>query len=382
MRNIPFGMPLIGQEEKNAVAEVMNSPILVHGPRAIQFEQDFARYTKSEIVVSVSSCTAGLHLFWFINNIGPGDEIIVPAMTHVATVHSLEYLGAKPVFVDVDEETGNIDIDLIEEQISDRTKGICVVHYLGVPVDMDKINDIASRHKLLVLEDCALALGSRFNGRHVGLHGDAGSFSFYPVKHITTAEGGVIISKNEEIAEQLKYAKAFGVNRDHTERALPGDYDVVSLGLNFRMSEIHAAIGIEQLQKLDTFIELRSHNWRYLKGIIEGSRLFSQVLRQENDTKKQSSFYCLVAILNEEYMHKRADIMKYLTNYGIGTSVYYPRPVPSMSYYRDKYGYQSNRFPNSERIAFRGIAFPVGPHVSMKDLVYMKEVLTKMETQI
>ena len=218
IRNLPFGMPIIGEEEKQAVIEVLNSPILVHGPKAHDFERDFAAFTKAPFAVSVSSCTAALHLAYFYLGLGPGDEVIVPAQTHVATVHSVELVGATSVFVDAEKETGNIDIAQIEEKITPRTKALSIVHFLGMPVNMDKIMAIAKKHKLFVVEDCALAMGTYFKGIHAGLHGDVGCFSFYPVKHMTTAEGGMLITGHEQVAQKITRQKAFGVDRHVGER--------------------------------------------------------------------------------------------------------------------------------------------------------------------
>ena len=203
LREISFGRPMIGAEEKQAVADVLSGPILVHGPKAKEFEEAFAAYTRADYAVSVSSCTAALHLSYFNLGLGVGDEVIVPAETHTATAHAVEICGAKPVFVDAEQRTGNIDIRQIESKITDRTRAISVVHFLGMPVDMDGINKIARKYNLFVVEDCALAIGTYFKGVHAGLYGDVGCFSFYPVKHITTAEGGMLITKNREIAERI-----------------------------------------------------------------------------------------------------------------------------------------------------------------------------------
>ena len=186
MRDIPFGRPIIGDEERAAVLGVLRGSQFVHGPLAKQFEVDFSQFIGGGYAHTVASCTAGLHLAYLYLGIGPGDEVIVPAQTHVATAHAVEYTGAQPVFVDVDAFTGNIDIEGIEQAISPRTKAISVVHYLGLPVDMDKVNALAKRFGLFVIEDAALALGARYKGVHVGLLGDFGSFSFYPVKQMLT----------------------------------------------------------------------------------------------------------------------------------------------------------------------------------------------------
>ncbi len=248
--------------------DVLAGPILVHGPRAVKFEEDFAAFVGAPHAVSVSSCTAGMHLVWFTLGLGPGDEVIVPAQTHTATAHAVELTGARAVFVDVDRDTGNIDLAAFEAAITPRTRAVAAVHFLGMPVDMPKLVEIAKRRGLFVLEDCALAFGTRLGGTHAGLFGEVGVFSFYPVKHITTAEGGMIVTRDADLAARLKLRKAFGVDRSHAERKIPGTYDVIALGFNYRMSELHAAIGIEQVKKLPRFLEQRERNYRALSEAL------------------------------------------------------------------------------------------------------------------
>ncbi|MBL4700546.1 MAG: DegT/DnrJ/EryC1/StrS family aminotransferase, partial [Phycisphaeraceae bacterium] len=294
-KNIPFGMPLIDENERDAVANVLNGPILVHGPQAVAFEAASAEFSGAPHAVSVSSCTAGMHLVWFNQNIGAGDEVIVPAQTHVATAHAVELTGACPIFVDCELDTGNIDIDAIEAAITPRTKGIVVVHFLGMPVDMTRVMEIADRHDLFVLEDCALSVGAKLDGIHTGLLGHAGVFSFYPVKHMTTAEGGIIITKDRELADRLRLTKAFGVDRTHGERKIPGLYDVTELGFNYRMSEIHAAIGIEQIAKLPKFIEDRVRNDDLLREALTKIDGIS-VLNTTSRGRFTATHYCLSII--------------------------------------------------------------------------------------
>lgn len=368
---------MIGREEKDATLKVLEGPILVHGPMATAFEEAFSEYTNAPFSVSVSSCTAGMHLVYFALGYGPGDEVIVPAQTHAATAHAVELTGAKAVFVDADISNGNIDIGAIESAITPRTKAIAVVHYLGVPVDMPKIVEIAQKHNLFLLEDCALAPGAFVNNIHVGLWGDAGVFSFYPVKHLTTAEGGMIILKNSELAKKLKLLKAFGVDRTHGERKEPGMYDVVALGFNYRMSEIHAAIGVEQLKKLPSFLKTRKENFDLLKSNLEKVSGF-RLLPQPCDDQFRSVHYCAGLLLDEGLVNSRAKIMTNLSQMGIGTSVYYPQPVPRMSYYKNKYGYDAKSFANAARISDGIIALPVGPHLTSKEINFMTEVVKKI----
>jgi len=376
VRNIPFGAPMIGDEERSAVQDVLAGPILVHGPRAARFEEDFAAFVGAPHAVSVSSCTAGMHLIWFTLGLGPGDEVIVPAQTHTATAHAVELTGARAVFVDVDRDTGNIDIAAFEAAITSRTRAVAPVHFLGMPVDMPRLVGIARQRGLFVLEDCALAFGTRLSGTHAGLFGDAGVFSFYPVKHITTAEGGMIVTRDADLAGRLKLRKAFGVDRSHAERKIPGTYDVVALGFNYRMSELHAAIGIEQVKKLPRFLEHRERNYRALSeelGNVRGVRLLLST-----NGRFTSSYYCLSVIVDESLATRRVEIVSQLNAKGVGTSVYYPQPVPRMTYYREKYGWRDGSFPNAARISDRSIALPVGPHLSEADMRYIGNAMAEV----
>ncbi len=372
---IPFGKPIIEEEEKAAVLAILDNPILVHGPKSIEFEKAFAEYTAAPDAISVSSCTAGLHLMYIALGISEGDEVIVPAQTHIATAHAVELVGATPVFVDAEPETGNIDLSAIEEKISSKTKAISVVHYLGVPLDMPKLMQIAEKHSLRVIEDCALSLGAYVDGVHTGLYGDAGVFSFYPVKHITTAEGGMIILKDTSLSSVLRLKKAFGVDRTHGERKIPGMYDTVDLGLNYRMSEIHAALGVEQIKKANRFIEKRKENFETLHSTLL-SKCPGITILPQSQSRIQSSYYCLSVVLDEKLAAFRPQIMAFLSEKGVGSSVYYPQPVPRMSYYAKKYGYDASAYPNAARLSDCSIALPVGPHLSIDDMEIIAEVFS------
>jgi perosamine synthetase len=373
MRNIPFGMPMIGDEERSAVLDVLSGPILVHGPRSTQFEADFAAFTGAPHAVSVSSCTAGMHLVWFALGLGAGDEVIVPAMTHTATAHAVALTGATPVFVDAERATGNIDIAAIAAAITPRTRAIAVVHYLGMPVDMPRIVEIGRRHDLFIMEDCALSIGATIDGTHTGLMGDCGVFSFYPVKHITTAEGGMIVLKDGELAAKLRLKKAFGVDRSHGERKVPGVYDVVDLGFNYRMSEIHAAIGIAQLKKVGDFLARREQNYQVLADRLAHTPGIGLLASSTN--RLVSGYYCLAAMLAPALAPKRPEIMAGLTARGVGSSVYYPHPVPRMSYYANRHGWRDGSFQNAEWLADNSIALSVGPHLTVDDMAYTADAL-------
>jgi len=364
---------MIDDNEKHAVADVLNGPILVHGPKAKEFEEQFAGYTGSPHAISVSSCTAALHLAYFDLGIGQSDEVIVPAQTHIATAHAVEFTGARPVFVDAEIETGNIDLDQIEDAVTDSTKAISVVHFLGMSVDMDRINAIAGKHNLFVVEDCALAIGTYYKGVHAGLSGDVGCFSFYPVKHMTTAEGGMLITRHGDLASRIQHKKAFGVDRHMGERKIPGIYDVTMLGLNYRLNEIQAALGIEQLKRMNDFLKKRKKNYEALSKGLEEIDEIEQF--QSSHGEYQSSYFCLSVLLKDYMSEKRYEIVRSLKQNGVGTSVYYPRPVPHMTYFKNKYGFSETRFPKAKRISNSSIALPVGPHLGIEDMDYIIKIL-------
>ena len=371
---IPFGKPFVGKKEFAAVLNVLKSGKYVHGPKSVEFEENFKKFTKAKFSISVSSCTAGMHLFYFALGFGPKDEVILPAQTHVATAHAIELVGAKPVFVDSEIKTGNIDINGIEKAITKKTKAIVIVHYLGVPVDMPKVMSIAKKHKLFVLEDCALSLGAKIDNKHTGLYGHAGVFSFYPVKHITTAEGGMVITNNKDLANKIKLQKAFGVNRNYNERKIPGLYNAITLGFNYRMSELHASIGIEQIKKISFFLKRRLENYREMSKLL--SQLNSLTILSAPNDRIVSSNYCLCVILKKPFAKHRVKIMNELTKKGIGTSIYYPHPVPRLSYYKKKYSFNGRKFVNASRISDCSIALPVGPHLNKKDMQFIARQLT------
>jgi dTDP-4-amino-4,6-dideoxygalactose transaminase len=374
-RDLPFGKPILGDEERNAVMEVLRGTQYVHGPKAKEFEAAFCAHMGGGSATSVASCTAALHLCYFSLGLGPGDEVVVPAQTHAATAHAVEFTGATPVFVDADPTTGNIDLAAVEAAIGPRTRAIGVVHYLGLSVAMDRLNAIAAKHGLFVVEDCALAIGTSYKGKPAGLWGDAGCFSFYPVKHMTTAEGGMLTSRHQEVVRKIERQKAFGVDRTVGERTIPGIYDVTMLGFNYRMNEIEAAIGIEQLKRVPGFLAQRRRNDAVLRARL--AELSEIELLSAGDADHVHSNYCLAAILDDRIAPRRYEIIAHLRNSGVGTSVYYPVAVPHLSYYKAKYGTRDGAFPVASRISNQSIALSVGPHLSEDDMLYVADALKR-----
>lgn len=366
MQKIPFAYPLAGDEEEQAVKEVLASGLWTHGPQAAAFEEEFAAFLgPGAHCVAVSSGMAALHLAFWRLGLTTGDEVIVAAQNHVATAHAICLLGAIPVFADCEPVSGNIDPSLLECLITPRTKAIALVHFLGIPCDLDAITAIARRHSLFLIEDCALALGARWRGIHAGLHGDAGIFSFYPAKHIGVGEGGMFVTRHADLARDCARARGFGVDKPYSDRPIPGIYDVTSLGLNYRLSDVHAAIGRAQLRKLPRFLQLRQQNFQQLSAELVRSPDIHVL--QSRHPAAISAHYCLSAVLPSTWTNHRNTILQYLAAAGIGCSVYYPHPVPRLEWYRRRTPYNSAHFTHAERISDSSVALPVGPHLAPED---------------
>jgi len=380
-REIPFGRPWIFDEDRAAVLEVLQGHILTHGPQCKAFETEFSAFLGAGASsVTVSSCMAALHLAYLHFGIGPGDEVIVPAQTHTATAHAVEWTGARPVFIDCDSRTGNVTPAHVEAAITPRTRALSVVHFAGIPCDMPALRKIADQHGLKIIEDCAIALGARIDRTHVGLFGDVGCFSFYPVKHITTGEGGMLISRHPEVVQAISRLRAFGVDRSHSERAIPGMYDVPTLGLNYRMSEMQAALGRTQLRRFPENLRRRAVNFSALKAILMG--LPDVTILDSAQAAVVNSHYCMTMVLTGGLASRRDEIGARLNALGIGTSIYYPQPVPRMTYYRTKYGYEARAYPEASRISDASIALPVGPHVGLDEMQYIGSAVVKIVKEL
>ena len=370
MKVIKFGDPQVGVDEIEYVKAIFDSKVFVHGPVTAEFEDSFKSFFGYEYALTVANCTAGLHLAHFsktkhLQPIGADrPEVICPAMTHVATAHAVELAGLQPVFVDCNEVDGNIDVDLLEQAITNKTIGIAAMHFNGIACDIERIMQLAEKHNLYVIEDCAIALGAKVGGRPVGSFGDAGVFSFHPVKQMTTGEGGMMVLRSEGFYKDLKIERAFGVDRTFGERKQAGMYDVPLLGFNYRMAEIPAAIGVKQLEKFQGCENTRKRNFEYLKDAfseIEGLEVMGSEITDDR------AYYCLIAKIDGDRVN-RDRIAEALKSEGIQTSVYYPHPVPRLSYYADKYGYSPVKFKNAEDISDRSIAFSIGAHLSEIEL--------------
>ena len=373
---IPFGRPLLGQGEQEAVLRVLQSPQLVHGPEAIAFESEFAQYVGQEVeATSVSSATAGLYLAYAALGVGPGAEVIVPALTHVATAHAAHALGASVRFADVELASGNVSVQQISALLTSATKVICVVHYLGLPVDMGPILNLAHDHGIAVVEDCALAIGTRLEGRHAGTLGDVGVFSFYPAKHMTTGEGGMVVSGDAMLMSRVRSMKAFGYDKALSERTVPGVYDIKEFGLNMRMSEIAAAMGRVQINRLPDFAKQRSANSVQLRSRLgQVGDLHLQCAPQDH---QQHSHYCEIARFPSLCREDRDKLSLAMQARGVGTSVYYPVTLPKSRFYSALPGAQQEDFPSATQFSDQSIALPVGPHLTTADMDTIADALVE-----
>ena len=374
---IPFGKPLIDHRELNSVRDVLKGSILVHGSKTKQFEENFSKFVNSKYSISLSSCTAGLHLGCLALGLKKGDEVIVSSLTHVASAHAIEITGAKPVFVDSLFFDGNIDCEKIESKINSNTKGILLVHYSGIPVDLNKILKLKKKYKLFVIEDCALALGSKYKGKHVGLIGDLGVFSFYPVKHITTIEGGMLITNNKILNNKILKLKSFGYSRTFEQRKIPGLYDVDYLGINYRMNEVSAAIGIQQLKKFNNFCKIRLRNFNLYEKYFKNLEKYFYVIKSSNSHKLCNYYSCNI-VLKKKYTKYRSFILSALKSQSIGFSIYYPGPVPLFKYFKKKYKIKKSFFPVSFYLSQSIISFPVAPHIDINQIKYITKELSKI----
>ena len=358
------------EEEEKAVLEVIKSKWISSGQKVKEFEKEFKTMVDANYAVAVSNCTAALHLAMITAGIKEGDEVIVPSMTFVATVNVVRYVGAIPVFADiVSEKDLTIDPNDVENKITDKTKAIIVMHYAGYPANMDKIIGIAKKYNLLVIEDAAHAPASFYNGKHLGTFGISGAFSFFANKNMTTAEGGMLVTDSDEVAEKAKLLRSHGMTTLSYDRykGHASSYDVVALGYNYRMDEIRAAIGLVQLRKLKEGVEKRKKIVRLYNKLLSSYDFITIPFKDKVD---MSSHYIYVVVLNKGNRDKVRSILK--EKYGVQTSVHYP-PVHKFSIYRRFPSY----LPKTEDIANKIVTLPLFDSMSEDQVKYVVDSLIK-----
>lgn len=353
---IPLMVPDIQQQDIDAVTEVLQSGMLIQGKKVEALEQQISSYLGVKHAVAVSNGTATLHLALLVSGIGPGDEVIVPALSYVATANAVELVGATPVFVDIEPGTFNIDPQLIEQKITSKTKAIMPVHEFGLACDLEKISLLAKKYKLTVIEDAACALGAKSGSVFAGTKGDLGSFSFHPRKAITSGEGGLLVTNNDDLAQQLRILRNHGI--DMTS----GKMDFVAAGFNYRMTDIQAALVLSQFQRFEQILSYKQE----LAGIyFEELRETDFVLPAvpENCVHTWQSFHILVP----EHIN-RDSLILYMKENNVGVNLG-AQCIPNETFYRKKYRLNCEElFPNAMQANQKGLVLPLYERLTAADL--------------
>lgn len=370
---IPYGKQTIDQDDIQAVVDVLKSDFLTTGPKIAEFEQTVADYVGAKYAVAISNGTSALHAACFAAGIGPGDEVITTPLTFAASANCVLYCGGTPVFADVDPKTYNIDPEDIRRKITDRTKAIIAVHLAGQPCDMDAIHSIAHEYGLIVIEDGAHALGSVYKGKKVGSLSDMTTFSFHPVKPITTGEGGMIVTDNEEFYKKMALFRSHGITRDDsmmTRNDGPWFYQQFDLGYNYRITDIQCALGCSQMKKLDRFLARRKEIVaRYNEAFADCDNIITPY--QLSDTESGWHLY-IVQVKNCD----RRQVFENMREKGIGVNVHYI-PVYMHPYYQE-HGYENVHCANAEEIYSHIISLPLYPGLTSEQQDYVIDTLKSL----
>ncbi len=369
---LPFARPAISEEAIAAVADSLRSGWITTGPKAQAFEEEFAAYTGAPFALALNSATAGLHLAFLALGLGHGDEVITTPMTFVATVNTILWTGARPVLVDIDRETLNIDTARLEAALTERTRAIVPVHFAGLPCDMDAVEAIAAERELAVVEDAAHALGARYKGRLIGSSKEkrhATVFSFHPTKNITTGEGGMLCTGDEEIAEKTALLRQHGMSKGAWKRyAVQGTphYDVHFPGLKYNMLDIEAAIGRDQLRRLEGFNGRRREiAARYDAAFAD---LPGLILPRGASYDHLHSRHIYTPLVDTDALGLSRDaFMVRLREFNIGTALHY-QAVHLFSYYGKTFGWRRGDFPEAEHVSDRIVSLPLFPAMTDDDV--------------
>jgi dTDP-4-amino-4,6-dideoxygalactose transaminase len=380
-QTIPFHAAYVGEDEARAAADVIRSGWLTMGPKTVEFEQNFASYVGARHAIGVSSCTAALHLALEAVGLKQGDEVLVPTTTFTATAEVVVYFKAIPVLVDVDPITLCIDPEEARKKVTSRTRAILPVHFAGQPCDMDRIKDLAASHNLHVIEDAAHSLPASFQGTPVGAISKLTAFSFYATKTLTTGEGGMVTTEDDELADRMKMMRLHGIGRDAWKRySSEGSwyYEVLNAGFKYNLTDMQSAIGIVQLNKCT---EMRSLRARIARQYTEA---FSQYEELETPTvlaDRESAWHLYVLRLHLDRLKiGRSEFLEQLKQRGVGTSVHFI-PLHLHPYYRDAYHYCHESFPVALREYCRSISLPIYPGMSPDQVAYVIEQVSEVVKQ-
>lgn len=374
---LPYAQQWITDEEIQAVTEVLQSPWMTTGPAVKEFEAKIAEYVGAKYAVAFANGTAALHGAVFAAGIGSGDEVITSPITFAASANCVLYQGGKPIFADIDPITYNIDPEKIREKITSKTKAIIPVDYTGEPVNLEEIHQIAKEYNLVVIEDGAHALGAIYQGKKVGSLSDMTMFSFHPVKHITTGEGGMITTNNPVYYEKLLLFRSHGITRNpHLLKKTEGPwyYEMLDLGYNYRITDIQSILGVSQLDKLEMFLQKRRD---YAALYIEKIAQIEGIVTPHSRSLEEAAWHLFVIQLElEKFQVDRREIFEALLKENIGVNVHYI-PVYLHPYYQEL-GYRAGQCPVAERLYERMITIPLFPKMTERDLEDVVVALDKV----
>ncbi|MGJ9458022.1 UDP-4-amino-4,6-dideoxy-N-acetyl-beta-L-altrosamine transaminase [Oceanobacillus sp. CF4.6] len=364
---LPYGKQWIDDEDVKAVIDVLKSDFITTGPTIFNFEKEIAEFVGAKYAVAFSSGTAALHAACFAAGIKENDEVITTSMTFAASSNCILYVGGSPVFADIDPNTYNISPQSIKSNINEKTKAIITVDFTGQPAEYDEILSLAKDHGIIVIDDAAHALGAAYKEKYVGSIGDMTMFSFHPVKHITTGEGGMITTNNEDYYEKLLLFRSHGITRDSLklkDHQGPWYYEMQELGFNYRMTDIQAALGLSQVKKLNTFLNKRRE---FAKKYTESFADVDAILTPYQQSDSNSSWHLYIIRLKLEKLNAdRTEIFKALQKENIGVNVHYI-PVHLHPFYQ-QLGYEKGSCPNAEKLYQEIITLPLFPRMSEQDL--------------
>lgn len=376
-KHIPFYVPDITEMEIQKVVSALESNWLAKGPKTIEFEKEFSNYTGAKYSVGLNSCTAALHLSLKAAGIKEGDEVITTSMTFAASANTIKHVGAKPVFVDIDINTGLIDVDKIEEKITSKTKAIVPVHYGGQAVDLDRIYDLADKYDLFVSEDAAHATHTEYKGRRIGAKSKgAVSFSFYATKNLATGEGGMLTTEDEELANRARVLSTHGMSRNAWNRYEKGGswkYDIEEPGYKYNMFDIQASLGLAQLCRIE---EMQSKRVEIAKRYTDELRQNECIILPETSewTTKHAWHLYMIRLDKEKLKISRDEFIEKLNSFGIGSSVHFI-PVHTMSAYND---YKGIYLPNTMSWYEGLISIPLYPTLEQENQNYIIDVINKI----
>jgi perosamine synthetase len=375
---LPFHLPEIGEEEIQAVVEVLRSGWLTTGPKTKEFEQNFAAQVGSPYAVALNSCTAALHLALDAVGVREGDEVLVPTMTFAATGEVVTYLKAKPVLVDCRPDTLTLNVGQLERLITPKTKAIIPVHFAGHPCDMNRLMEIAHRYNLRIIEDAAHAFPASYQGKKIGSFGDITCFSFYATKTMTTGEGGMATTSNPEWADRMRMMSLHGISRDAWKRYTnegSWSYEILLPGCKYNMTDMAAALGIQQLKKSQQFCEFRQDYARLYK---EGLKDIPEIILPTEEAGIHHAWHLFVIQLDLARLRiQRNEFIEILKKYNIGSSVHFI-PLHLHPYYRESYGYSPKDFPIASNVFNRIVSLPLYPKMTKANVLEVIEVVREI----